>query len=162
MTRAGTAVVYVLSLFAGLVLEFVQPPALVAPVWPMWTAVVLAAWAFNAPRLPNLMCAVVIGCVLDVGLSSVLGQHALALLVTTYAAARLRERADTLPDWQIGVCFVVVWLVNAGILFLIDRATHHEAAPLLRWGPVLGETVLWPFVNRFVGRACPPPPRTLR
>lgn len=162
MTSAGVVSAYVLSLFVGLTLQFVQPPALVAPVWPLWTTVLLAAWAFNAPRLPHLACAVLIGCLLDVGLSSVLGEHALALLVTTYAAARLRTRADTLPGWQIGILFAAVWLVNTGILFLIDRATHHEAVPLLRWGPVVAQAALWPFVNRLVRGICPPPPRALQ
>ncbi|HEU0195656.1 MAG TPA: rod shape-determining protein MreD [Nevskiaceae bacterium] len=145
------AVLYALSLFAALVLQFVQVPDWLAVVWPAWTTLLLAAWAVHAERLPHLPVAVVLGVILDVGFAAPLGEHALALLVVIFLAMRMRPTLETVSWWHGALLMLPVWLLGAAILAVIDHVAHHEAVAALRWLPTLSGAVLWPVFSSWVG-----------
>lgn len=150
------ASLYILSLIFGFILQFIPVPPVLATAWPLWTTLLLAAWAMHSSGPPHLIVAMILGIGLDVGFNAVLGEHAVALLFTTFIIMWARPTLESLPWWQTTIALAALWVGNALILTGLDHLTHHEAASAMRWWPVVTETFLWPLISGFIGRLCRP------
>ncbi len=147
--RAGYSL-YLISLLSGLILQFVELPDMLALARPMWIPLLLAGWMLNAPQLPSLLMALLLGLCMDVMLNCPLGQHALGLVVLVYIIARMRPALLLYPRWQTTVVLAPLWAGYALLLGVIDELTHHVATPSLRWWPLLPTTLLWPLIDTWL------------
>lgn len=156
MTDVRLTLAYVLTLLAGLILQFVPVPTSLATIWPLWSLLLLAAWAMNTAAPPHLLAAFVLGIALDVSFNCVLGEHAVVLILATFIVMRARPTLENLPWWQTSIALAPLWVAAALLLMGLDHLSHHEAPAALRWWPVVTETLLWPLVNGFVSQRCQP------
>ena len=139
-------ITFLLSLLVALLLQMVQMPDFLAGARPLWLPLMLAYWSLTEPRVPTLAGALVSGLVCDVLFGSVLGQHALGLILVVYLVTRLRPIFALFPLWQATLALSPVWLLFAFTLFWIDGATRHQANLWLRWLPVISTTLFWPLI----------------
>lgn len=137
---------YFLSLAAALLLQLLELPEFVAAARPMWLPLILAYWALTEPRVSVLLGGFILGLACDVLFGSVLGQHALGLVLTAYLVTRLRPIFALFPLWQATLALIPAWLLFAFTMFWIDGATGHQANVWLRWLPVLSTTLFWPLI----------------
>ncbi|MGH8455565.1 MAG: rod shape-determining protein MreD, partial [Stenotrophobium sp.] len=137
---------FLLSLAAALLLQLVELPELLAAARPMWLPLVVAYWSLTEPRASTLLGAFVFGVFSDVLFGSVLGEHALGLVLVAYVVARLRPIFILFPLWQATLALIPAWLVFAFLMFWIDGITRHNGDQWLRWMPVLSTTLFWPLV----------------
>ena len=86
------------SLFIALLLNFL--PTSHWPWMPDWVALVLVFWSVREPRRVGMGAGFLLGLVMDVADASLLGQHALAYVLVTYAAAAISRRE---PDLRSAV-----------------------------------------------------------
>jgi rod shape-determining protein MreD len=135
-----------LSLGLMLALAVVPLPALIAPFRPDWVAVVLIYWSLAAPRRFSLLTAVWMGLALDTLSGSLLGQHALALLVVVYAAERFYLRVRMFPVSQLAVTVLVLLALYEFILFWIDGIAGRTVPLIERWAPPLTGTLVWVLI----------------
>lgn len=135
-----------LSLLAALVLAVVPLPTYVDPARPAWVALVLVYWhvEYN-PRLGFLIswCA---GLLMDGLTGSLLGEHALALVILSFCAMKLARFIRTFPLWQQSLALIPLLIVYEFILFWIDGTVGRSAPMLWRWLPVLSSVLLWPLL----------------
>ncbi len=124
-----------LSLALTLALAVVPLPASVAPFRPDWVAVVLLSWSLTAPRRFSLLTAFWMGLALDALTGSLLGQHALALLVIVYLAERFHLRFRVFPVSQLAVTVFVLLGVYQFMLFWIDGVAGRTVPLIERWAP---------------------------
>ena len=104
-----------LSFFIALVFSIVSlPDALPVELGylrPQWVALVLIYWVIALPFRVGIVVAWVAGIALDVLLGSLLGQHALALIIVAYVASSLYQRLRMFAIWQqSGIVFAIVGL----------------------------------------------------
>jgi rod shape-determining protein MreD len=134
----------VASVIGALLLMLVPLPDMVAPLRPNWLALVVAYWALETPSRARLGFAFTCGLVADVALGSLLGEHALRLVVLVWLLQRSRARLRFSPLTQQAL--------TIGALLFLDHALHGLVAwlsgqPLPRWSgwlsPVVG-MLLWP------------------
>ncbi|WP_428309690.1 rod shape-determining protein MreD [Hydrocarboniphaga sp.] len=135
-----------LSLLVALFLQMIVLPDSVAAVRPLWIPLVLAFWALQDPRLPTLLASFLFGIMLDVLFDSILGQHALGCVLSTYIVIKLRGLFILFPLWQSTVALVPVWVIYAFLMFWIDGVAKHQADAWLRWLPVASSTLFWPLI----------------
>jgi rod shape-determining protein MreD len=132
-----------LSLVLTLALSLVPLPHLISSFRPDWVAVVLLYWSLTAPRRFSLLTAFWMGIVLDTLTGSLLGQHALALLVIVYVAERLHLRIRVFPVSQLGLTVLALLGLYEFILFWIDGVAGRTVLLSERWGPPLAGTLVW-------------------
>ncbi|HVP71301.1 MAG TPA: rod shape-determining protein MreD, partial [Gemmatimonadaceae bacterium] len=132
-----------LSLVLTLALSLVPLPHLISSFRPDWVAVVLLYWSLTAPRRFSLLTAFWMGIVLDTLTGSLLGQHALALLVIVYLAERLHLRIRVFPVSQLGITVLALLGLYEFILFWIDGVAGRTVPVSERWGPPLAGTLVW-------------------
>ncbi len=134
------------SLLAALVLTVVPLPDLLEPLRPYWVALVLIYWHLESGRLHGLGAAFGLGLLLDVLTGTLLGRHALSLVVLNFLVGRFRNRIRFFPPWQQALA--------VGALLLNDRIVHLWIVGLLErtwpgwafWLPPLVGVALWPWL----------------
>ena len=146
MTLRALYLGFFLSLLAALVLQLIELPSLLAAARPMWLPLLLAYWALREPRVSALLPAFVFGLMLDVLFGTMLGQHALGLVIVVYFVARLRGIFVLFPLWQATLALIPAWFLFSFLMFWLDGITAHRADTWLRWLPVLSTSLFWPLV----------------
>jgi rod shape-determining protein MreD len=136
----------VLSFAAVIALTLAPLPDPVSPARPYWAALVLIYWNLEAGRLRHLGQAFAAGLVIDVLTGSLLGQHALSLLIISYLVERFRYRIRFFPPWQ-QAAVVLVLLFNDRIVQLWIIGLTDDRWPSWPWwlAPLVGMFV-WPWL----------------
>lgn len=145
--------VLALVLAAALLMTILPLPAGLELVWPYWVALVLIYWVLEDQSSVNLGLAFLIGILLDLFTGSLLGLHALSLVIMVYLVERFRARLRFFPPWQQAAA-VLALLVNDRIILLWIQSFLGEPLPTWHyWLPALAGTLIWPWLFLFLDRA---------
>ncbi len=135
--------VIIVTLVVAIVLTLVSLPPALDALRPYWVALVLIYWCLETQDLVTLGMAFSIGLLLDLLTGSLLGQHALSLIVLVYLATRFRARLRFFPTWQ-QVLSVFALLLNDRIILLWIIGLRGDPVPSLGfWLPPIVGTLLW-------------------
>ena len=145
MTRSGPLLPAVSIVVAGL-LTIVPLPEAAQPWRPYWVALVMIYWHLETDHLRTLGPAFGIGLALDLVTGTLLGQHALSLVIINFLVARFRNRLRFFPPWQqalaVGALLANDRIVRLWIIGLLDRGWPDWSW----WLPPVTGMLLWPFV----------------
>ncbi len=136
-----------LTIVGTVVLAVIPLPGAVSPFRPDWVAVALLYWTLIQPRRYGLLKALLLGIVLDALTGSLLGQHALAMLVIVYLSQRLYLRVRAFPASQVATIVILLLALYELVLLVIDGFAGREVALVERWGPVVTGGLLWLLVS---------------
>jgi len=131
----------VFSLFAALLLNFL--PTSAWPWMPDWTALVLLFWSIREPRRVGMGTGFLLGLIMDVADAGVLGQHALAYVLATYAGTAIARRVLWFPLVKQALHVLPLLLIVQGVQYLA-RAMPGVVLPGFDYfvGPLVG-AALW-------------------
>ena len=99
-TRRDRRLVVLITVAIAAVLTLIPLPDYLEFLRPYWVALVLIYWGLETQGLVTLGFAFTIGLALDLLTGSLLGQHALGLVIITYLVTRFRFRLRFFPPWQ--------------------------------------------------------------
>ena len=132
-----------LSLLVALLLMLLQMPQVLQPLRPYWLALVLAYWVMEDPERSGMGFAFCIGLVADLVVGSLLGEHALRLVVMTFILQRFRARLRFFPVWQQSLAIGGLLLNDRILTSALHLALGAPTFPTLAWfAPVVG-MLLW-------------------
>ncbi|MDR2882066.1 MAG: rod shape-determining protein MreD [Azoarcus sp.] len=129
------------SLFIALVLNYV--PFGYHPGIPDWVALVLVFWCIREPQHIGMGMGFFLGILVDVGKSTVMGEHALAYVVLAFIANALARRIMWFPSLLQALHVLPMLLVAQGLMVGV-RMFAGEAIP--EWDHLLSSVVgaaLW-------------------
>ncbi|KAA9131020.1 rod shape-determining protein MreD [Marinihelvus fidelis] len=135
-----------LALAIAMVLTLLPLAPAVEPLRPYWVALVLIYWSLEVPRPVSLGAAFAIGLLLDLLSASLMGMHALSLVVIVYLVRHFRARMRFFPPWQQALA-VLALLVNDRIILLWITALLGEPVPTWHYwlAPLVGMAI-WPWL----------------
>jgi rod shape-determining protein MreD len=142
----------VLSLVFALALSFVSLPDWIAFARPALLPMVTLFWVTAMPLRFNLTAGWCLGLLMDVMYGTVLGEHALALVIACFIVARFSDLIRSYRYLLQMLFLLPVFLVYEFVLFWIDGLTGHSADPLWRWAPVASSVLCWPLLSYFLRR----------
>jgi rod shape-determining protein MreD len=105
-----------------------------------------------SPRPTGLFHAWTAGLALDAFRGVLLGQHALALVVITYVALKLRLQIRAFPPLQQSMVILALLWLNEFLLFWIDGVSGHPITDWRRWLVVPAGAACWPLVAGLYAR----------
>jgi rod shape-determining protein MreD len=141
-----------LTIVAALLLMMLPLPEFLAPFKPYWVALVVIYWVLETRRMVSLGLAFLIGLALDVLSGSLLGLHALSLVVMVFLVQRFRFRLRFFPPWQQALS-VLALLVNDRIILIWISVLLGEPMPTLEyWLPPLIGMAVWPWLFLLLDR----------
>jgi rod shape-determining protein MreD len=139
----------VLSLFLALLLNMLL--GLTDQHWlPDVLALVLVFWTVHQPRRVGMLTAFVLGVLMDVHESALLGQNALAYVCMSFIADLIHRRVQGFPlaeqPWQVLPLFVA-----GAVIEWLTRLITHDTWP--QWQKLLApllQTALWPVFGHLL------------
>lgn len=138
-------VIYV-TLLLGLLLAMFPLPNWGEAIRPDWVALVLAYWCIMMPSQTGLVTAFIFGLLLDIAMGTLLGQHALGLVLVSFAILRMHARLRLFPLIQQGFIIMCVLffkqLIFLWIYGITNRAPHSLWVYFL---PTFITMLLWPW-----------------
>jgi rod shape-determining protein MreD len=135
-----------LSLSLALLLTLFPMPEWISASRPIWVLLVLIFWALILPGRVSITLAWVMGILLDVLNGSLLGEHALALTLVIYLAARLNNQLRMFSLFQQGMAILFMVLLYQFILFCIQGFLGDLPGGWFYWLSAVTSMVLWPWV----------------
>lgn len=113
---------------------------------PDWVLLLVIYWSLNAPMLAGLTYAWLCGLILDVLIGTLIGQHALAFVLTAALTHRFQLRMRIFPVVQQAVAVLVLVCLYHFLVFWIDGIVGNAVTSWWRWLPALVGAVLWPLL----------------
>lgn len=150
-TRESRSLI-LLTIVAAVLLTLLPLPAVLLPLKPYWVALVVIYWSLETVDIINLGLAFLIGLVLDTLSGSLMGLHALSLVVVVFLVQRFRSRLRFFPPWQQALS-VLGLLVNDRIILIWITVLLGEPLPTWKyWLPPLVGMALWPWLFLLLDR----------
>lgn len=119
---------------------------------PDFVALTVLWLCLQSPRMTGLSHAWFAGLGIDAFRGVLFGQHALALVVITYVASKLRLQIRAFPPLQqTAVILALLWLYEF-LLFWIDGVSGHAVTDWTRWLAVPVGAACWPLMTGLYAR----------
>jgi rod shape-determining protein MreD len=151
-SRRESRVLIFLTIVIAVLLTLLPLPEVLLSFKPYWVALVLVYWSLETQDVISLGLAFLIGLVLDVLSGSLMGLHALSLVVMVFLVQRFRSRLRFFPPWQQAFS-VLGLLVNDRIILIWITALLGEPLPTWKyWLPPLVGMALWPWLFLLLDR----------
>lgn len=148
--RCGWTVL--VTLVGALILAVLPLPEWAAPWRPAWVALALIYWWMAVPGRVGLSVGWFAGLILDVLTGTLLGQHALSLVIIGYLTMRLHLRLRFMPLWQQASVVLLLLMLERLISAWILGVTRGAPDTFLFWMPALTSALIWPWVFLFLRR----------
>ncbi len=149
-TRRHRTLPVIGSIILALMLTMVPLPAVLDTYRPDWVALVLIYWTMMLPQSYSVGIAWIVGLVLDVAQGTLLGQHALALVVIIFLTSRFHLLMRVFPMSQLTLTVFAMLAIYQFFLFWINGVVGVDAPASSYWGPVVTGTLFWPVVAAFL------------
>ena len=134
------------SLIVAMMLTMLPLPDWLATFRPDWVALMMILWAMAVPRAYGVGVAWVVGIFLDVAQGTLLGQHALALVVITFITVKFNLLLRMFPLLQLTATVFALNAVYQFLLFWINGVAGMSVPATTYWGPVVASGVAWPLL----------------
>lgn len=137
----------ILTFVIAILLTILPLPSELQAIRPFWIMLVLIYWVLVMPEYVSVGSAWCLGLLLDVMQGTVLGQHALAMMLVAYLTYKLQYQLRVFPTWQQAIAvFLFISIAQLFILWSNALMGEHVAFYWQHWAAVLCSAVLWPFV----------------
>src|SRR5210317_471713 len=141
-----------LTIVAAILLALLPVPEALQAFKPYWVALVMIYWSMETRNTLNLGLAFLIGLLVDVLSGSLMGLHALSLVIMVFLVQRFRSRLRFFPPWQQALS-VLGLLVNDRIILIWIIILLGEPVPTWKyWLPPLAAMVIWPWLFLLLDR----------
>lgn len=125
--------------------------ALPVPDWanswrPAWVPIVLIYWCMAIPDRIGIAVAFVLGLLLDVMHSNILGQNALGLVILAFITMQSYQRIRVFPLAQQAVIVCFFLLLYQLIMLLITNYIGSRAGGWTYWMPAITSMLIWPWL----------------
>jgi len=136
----------ILTFLVALMLHIIPLPLWAIWLKPLWVVLVLIYWINKTPYQVGLFIAWMTGFCLDILNGTLLGEHALALTVVAFAAAKFqrRVRVNPLSSQLLHILFYL--MLYQAVLFLIQEVIGQPIRDWRFWLAPFTSMLLWPWL----------------
>ena len=141
-----------LTIIAAVLLSLLPLPDVLLPFKPYWVAMVVIYWALETHDMVGMGLAFLTGLLVDILSGSLMGMHALSLVIMVFLVKRFRSRLRFFPPWQQAIS-VLGLLVNDRIILIWITALLGESMPTWQYwlAPLVGMAI-WPWLFLLLDR----------
>ncbi|HVX00087.1 MAG TPA: rod shape-determining protein MreD [Candidatus Babeliaceae bacterium] len=151
MSNSESIVLIIITFIAALILTLMPMPGWTVWLRPAWVLLIIVYWTMVAPYRVNVGIAWFLGIILDVLNGTLLGEHALALTISTYVVSRMYSRLNMFPLLQQGLIIFFLVMLYQFIIFCIQGFIGELPHGWLYWSPCVTSMLLWPWVYSIIG-----------
>lgn len=113
----------------------------------------ILCWCFIEPKSPPSLTMVwIVGLLQDILSGTMLGEHALALVVTCYIILKLYRRMRFFALWQQVLCIGCLALINHLLIALLEASQGRFASVFIVIAPAVMSMALWLLIGSIIFR----------
>lgn len=147
MSRARSGpLLFSASLLLAVLAGLLPFPGPLAPLKPLWVALVLVYWLLEVPQRTGLGLAFMLGLGADVVFGTLLGEHALRLVILSFLVLRFRARLRFFPLTQQALAVGALLFNDRVVVAAIRSFTGEGWPPWSFWVSPLSGVLLWPWL----------------
>lgn len=135
-----------LSFLFSILLMIAPVAPWLSDIWPIWIIPVMAYWIMALPHRVGLLSAWASGILLDILYNSLLGSHALALLILAAIFRKISRQFSFLSVIQQMLILIIMSLIYVGILTLAALYDGKTASDSF-WWPIITTALVWPLTS---------------
>ena len=139
-----------LTFLLALVLMIMPMPVGVPPelgyLRPEWVVLVMIYWVIALPHRVGIVVAFVVGIVVDVLMGSLLGLHAISLMVVAYIAMNIYQRLRMFSVWQQSMIIFATVGVHQLITFWIESVVGLRDWNMWYLMSAVMSALFWPWI----------------
>lgn len=143
--------VMLISFILAISLNILPLPLWMKTLWPLWTVLILVFWTAYLPEILNPWLVFLVGLLEDILQGSLLGEHALALLVAYLLARTMSRQIKSFPLLS-QMSKIAIILICYQIIMLAYQGWHVSTIQdIFIWTfPLLTSLALWPWILFFL------------
>lgn len=149
MQEASLFTVSMTLLLAFLATLAPLPPVLVK-WWPCWVLMVMIHWQIYTTRYCGMFTAFGMGLLMDLALGTLLGEHALALVVSSYGVLKFQRAIRLSPLVARVILIFFISLAYCTILLMCAIAKGFVHGQWWYWFPAVFTALLWPILSQIL------------
>ena len=144
--RLSARLTLIISFLIGIILMVMPVVPWLSDIWPLWIIPILAYWIMALPHRVGLLAAWGSGIILDILYNSLLGAHALALLIFAALFSKISRQFSFFSTIQQMLILILLSLVYVVILLLTQLYEGQSILPSF-WWPLITTALVWPLVS---------------
>ncbi len=138
--------VILLSFAVTLMLTVMPLPAFAAPWRPAWALMVCIFWCMEVPHRIGIGITWMVGLILDVLMSSVLGLHALSFTIIAYIVVRTYRWTRIFPLFQQAFFIGILLALEMLLVFWIKSLLGFTGPDWSEGYSIITSVMLWPWL----------------
>jgi len=135
----------ILTIIGAFMLAIIPLPDWAAEFRPDWVTLVLIYWAMAIPTKIGVTVAWFAGLLLDVSYGTLMGQHALGMVLVIYVIHIQHQRLRVASLLQQAIVIFILLLVKQLLSLWVDGMLGRAPDSWLYFMPTLTSTLLWPW-----------------
>jgi len=135
-----------LSLLVGLILMILPLPEAVQIYRPHWVALILIYWNMALPGRVGPWIAFIIGIIVDTSQGTLIGQHALALVIIIYINQNFHQRIRVMSLIQQAIYVFGLLMISQVIIVWVEGIMGRPPPILAFFGAPFVGMLIWPWV----------------
>ena len=135
-----------LSLLVGLILMILPLPEAVQIYRPHWVALILIYWNMALPGRVGPWIAFIIGIIVDTSQGTLIGQHALALVIIIYINQNFHQRIRVMSLIQQAIYVFGLLMISQVIIVWVEGIMGRPPPILAFFGAPFVGMLIWPWL----------------
>jgi rod shape-determining protein MreD len=140
----------VFTLFAALMVNLLPWGGWLLSLRPDFVALALLYWSVREPRALGFGTAWLMGLLMDVADGVLLGQHALAYVLTFFAALTLHRRIQRFGLWEQALHILLLLLLLQSVMLLVRLMAGPPSWGMSYFLATFTGALSWPLVSRLM------------
>lgn len=136
----------ILTIIAAFMLAIMPLPEWAVEYRPEWVTLVLIYWAMAIPSRIGVTVAWFAGLFLDVSYGTLMGQHAVGMVLVIYVIQLQHQRLRVASLLQQAIVIFFLLLIKQLITLWVDGMLGHAPNSWLYFMPSVTSTLLWPWI----------------
>ena len=133
-------------MIAAFMLAIMPLPDWAVELRPEWVTLVLIYWAMTAPSKIGITAAWFTGLLLDVSYGTLMGQHAIGMVLVIYVIHIQHQRLRMASLLQQAIVIFALLFVKQLLILWVDGMLGRAPDNWLYFMPTITSTVLWPWI----------------
>jgi rod shape-determining protein MreD len=135
-----------ITMIAAFMLAMMPLPDWAVELRPEWVTLVLIYWAMTAPSKIGITVAWFTGLLLDVSYGTLMGQHAIGMVLVIYVIHIQHQRLRMASLLQQAIVIFALLFVKQLLILWVDGMLGRAPDSWLYFMPTITSTVLWPWI----------------
>ena len=135
-----------LTLIGAFMLAIVPLPDWAVEYRPDWVTLVLIYWAMAMPTKVGVTAAWFAGLMLDVSYGTLMGQHAVGMVLVVYVIHMQHQRLRVASLLQQAIVIFFLLLLKQLLILWVDGMLGRTTGSWQYFMPTLTSTLLWPWI----------------